>query len=293
MSEQEFGAILISGLVLGSLYALMASGLALIWSTLKVFNFAHGALVTLGAYLAWTVADGLHLGFAPALILGVLALSLLSLPFGALFVRPFIKRPKGDLLVVVATIAAASLIQNGAILIWGPGLKRLPEPGGGAVHVLGNVVASPQIVAIAAAPVLLLGLGLVLKYSVLGLAVRGVEQNRDFAQLLGVIPSRVYMVTIGVAVALAAFAGILLGSIRFVTPEMGSEPLLKAFVVVVFGGLSSLSGTFVAAYVIGLLEAVTTYYLGLYWSPVVIFGVLVVLMMARPEGLVTRREVTL
>jgi branched-chain amino acid transport system permease protein len=292
VSEQEFGAILISGLVLGSLYALMAAGLSLIWSTLKVFNFAHGALVALGAYAGWVVSDQLGVGFALTLILGVLIMAALSLPFGAIFVRPFITRPNGDLIVVVTTIAAATVIQNAVTLIWGTDLKRVPEPHLSSLHVLGNAVGPAQIVAIVAAPVLLIGVGLLLKFSNLGLAIRGVEQNRDFSQLLGVRPPLIYAVTIAIAVALAGFAGILLGSIRFVTPEMGTEPLLKAFVVVVFGGLTSLTGTAVSAYVIGLLEAVSTYYLGLYWSPVVIFGVLVVVMMIRPEGLITRREVT-
>lgn len=279
---------LVSGVVLGSLYALMASGLSLIWSTLRVFNFAHGALLMLGAYLTWTFTEELGAGLAVAAVAAIAAMVLVGAVAELLLIRPFIARPSGDLLVMVATLAAATIMQNGAQLIWGPRLKQLPEVSSGAVHVFGTAVGANQVAAVIVAPALLAAMAVFLRYARLGLAIRAVEQNRDFARLVAIDPRVVYMVTLGLASGLAATAGVLLGGIDFVTPTMGSDPLLKAFVVVAFGGLSSLTGTIAGAYVIGMLEAFSVYLFGLYWAPPLIFATMIVVMMIRPEGLVGR-----
>lgn len=282
-------SILVSGLVLGSLYVLMAGGLSLVWSTLRVFNFAHGALLTLSAYVGWRLAEegGLALGLA---VVGTVVVMVgVALVFEALVIRPFIARPQGDLLVMVATLAAATIIVNGVQLAFGPQLKQLPPVSERSWEFAGTAIGANQLAAVVAAPILMGAVAAMLRFTRLGLAIRAVEQNRDFARLTGVDPQTVYLVTVGIAVALAAVAGLLLGGIRFVTPTMGDDPLLKAFVVVVFGGLARLSGTILGAYVIGLLEAVSTYYAGLFWTPVIIFSVMIVVMLVRPEGLVARR----
>jgi branched-chain amino acid transport system permease protein len=283
----------VSGIVLGSLYALVASGLSLIWSTLKVFNFAHGALMMLGAYLTWTFTDEAGASLLVGALAAIAVMALGGVVAELLLIRPFIARPSGDLLVMVATLAAATMIQNGAQLIWGPRLKQLPEVGSGAVDVLGTSVGANQLAAVVVAPVLLAATAAFLRRARLGLAIRAVEQNRDFARLVAISPRTVYVVTLGLASGLAATAGVLLGGIQFVTPTMGSDPLLKAFVVVAFGGLASLRGTVAAAYVIGMLEAMSIYLLGLYWAPLVIFATMIAVMLVRPEGLVVRRRAAL
>ncbi len=282
-------SILVSGLVLGSLYVLMAGGLSLVWSTLRVFNFAHGALLTLSAYVGWRLAEegGLALGLA---VVGTVVVMVgVALVFEVLVIRPFIARPQGDLLVMVATLAAATIIVNGVQLAFGPQLKQLPPVSERSWEFAGTAIGANQLAAVVAAPILMGAVAAMLRFTRLGLAIRAVEQNRDFARLTGVDPQTVYLVTVAIAVALAAVAGLLLGGIRFVTPTMGDDPLLKAFVVVVFGGLARLSGTILGAYLIGLLEAVSTYYAGLFWTPVIIFSVMIVIMLVRPEGLVARR----
>ena len=135
------------------------------------------------------------------------------------------------------------------------------------MEVAGAVVQGTQLVTIVLAPLLVGLLALVLKRSGIGLTVRALEQNREHAQLLGIAPRRVYLFVVMAAVVLATVAGALLGSMQFISPGMGSDPLLRAFVVLAFGGAGSLAGTIAGAYAIGLLEAVTTYYFGLSWSP--------------------------
>jgi branched-chain amino acid transport system permease protein len=286
MSLEIVVAILVSGCVLGSLYALMAIGLALIWSTLRVFNFAHGAILTLGAFFVWTAVDRLELGLAGGVLVGLVAMIALSALFELAIVRPFIRRPQGDLLVMIATLAAANIIVSLIQLGWGAQLKQLPEVASGAVRFLDTSIGANQLAAVICAPLLIGLTAAMLRYTRFGLAIRAVEQNRDMARLVGISPQVVYGITIAIAVGLATIAGALLGGIDFVTPTMGNDPLLKAFVVVVFGGLAGLKGTMIGAYVIGLIEALSTYYIGLFWTPVVIFGVMVAIMIARPQGLV-------
>ncbi len=282
-------AVLVSGLVLGSLYALIASGLSLTWSTLGIFNFAHGAFMTLGAYLTWTGAVAWGWPLPVAILATVLATAIIALVFGAAFVRPFIARHQGALIVMVTTLAASTIATNAAQLGWGAQIKQLPTIFTGNVTLGPVVIGANQAVAIVAAPVLIGGLLLVLRFTRIGLAVRAVEQNREYARLVGIRPAVVYGVAIVTASLLAALAGILLGGISFITPTLGNDPLLKAFVVVIFGGLAKVSGAVVGAYTIGLLEAVSAYFFGLSWTPIILFTAMILVMLVRPEGLVSRR----
>jgi branched-chain amino acid transport system permease protein len=282
-------AIVVSGVVLGSLYALIAGGLSIIWSTLRVFNFAHGALLTLGAYVAWSAAKHLGWGALAIVVPTLAAMCVVGYAFERLFVRPFIRRPQGDLLVMVTTLAGAAIIVGIVQLIWGATPGQLPTVSTHSWRFLGTSIGANQLTAVILAPACLGGLALALRYTRVGLAIRAVEQNRDLARLVGIKPETVYVATILIAVSLATVAGILFGGIQFLTPAMGDDPLLKAFVVCVFGGLASLGGTVAGAYVVGMVEALATYYAGLFWTPVIIFSVMVVVMLVRPEGLVAIR----
>ncbi|GGL99041.1 branched-chain amino acid ABC transporter permease [Nakamurella endophytica] len=284
-----FAAILLSGLVLGSLYGLMASGLSLMWSTLGVFNFGHGVLLALGAYFAWTFTEQLDLPVALAAVLAVVVLAVVGVVYEIALVRPFIRRENGAMLVMVATLAVTALVQSVIQLLWGPQLRRVPQFTSASVSLSGATVSGNQLVALVAAPVLVGALFLVLKRSPIGIAVRALEQNRDHARLVGIRPAAVYVFVVVIACVLAAFAGVLLAGIQFMTPTMGDDPLLRAFVVLAFGGTASLGGTLAGAYLIGLLEAATTYFFGLSWSPVLLFLAMIVVLLLRPEGLIRQR----
>jgi branched-chain amino acid transport system permease protein len=280
-------AILVSGLVSGSLYALMASGLSLVWGTLGMFNFAHGALVMLGAYTAWYFSNSAGLG--GGLLLGILAAVVLIAVGGyilyVLLVKPYVGRPGADLIVIITTIAGATFLQNGVQVVFGPRYKQLERVLSGEVRFLNTAVGLQDIMVILITPTMLLLLALFLKRSKLGLAIRAVEQNYDSALLVGINAGQVYPLTFAVSAVLAAIAGVLLGGLFFIIPTMGSEPLLRAFIVVVFGGLGSLPGTVIASYLIGLIESISGFMLTLYWAPVVLFAVLILVLIVRPTGL--------
>jgi branched-chain amino acid transport system permease protein len=292
MTAETLAAILVSGMVSGSLYALMASGLSLVWGTLRMFNFAHGTLVMLGAYAAWYVSDslGLDLGLIVGIPAALVLLALLGVVLYWILVRPFITRPGADLVVIITTLAGATFLQNGAQEVFGPRYKQLDRVLKGQVELLNTAVGLQELLIIVATPTVLLALAYFLRRTKLGLAVRAVEQNHDSALLVGVNVGRVYPLVFAVSAALAALAGIMLGGLFFITPVMGSDPLLRAFIVVVFGGLGSLPGTVVGAYVIGLIEAIAVFFVGLYWAPVVLFIVLILVMILRPTGLMGGQE---
>lgn len=291
MSASSLVAIIVSGLTLGSIYALVSSGLSLMWSTLQVFNFGHGALLALGAYLGWTLSQRIG-NLALAIVIVLPLMFVISIFYQFCCIRPFIRRPQGDLLVMVSTLAAGTLIANVIQLFWGPASKSLPSIAEGVIRFGGASIGGNQAAIIVIAPVVMLATVVFLKYTRVGLAIRAVEQNREYARLLSIKPETVYLTVIGLAAMLAGLAGMLLGATQFIAPTMGNGPLLRAFAVVVFGGLATVQGTVYAAYLIGMLEAISTYFLGLFWTPVLILGVIVLVMVVRPEGLVARRART-
>jgi branched-chain amino acid transport system permease protein len=284
------GAIIVSGLVSGALYALVASGLSLVWGSLGVFNFAHGVLLMAGAYVAWWVSapEGLGLG----LPVGVLAALLFLVAAGTLLyfllVRPWIGRPNAELAVIMTTIAGSIFLQNLVLEVFGGRFKTIDQLVNGTVSIAGATIQAQNLLCIILAPLLLIGMWLFLTRNRTGLAIRAVAQNQEAAQLFGIGVERVYIITFAMSAVLAGVAGILLGGLFNISPDMGTDPLLRAFVVVVFGGLGSLPGTILGAYAVGMIEAFASYYIGIYWTPVVLFIVLISVLVVRPTGLMGR-----
>ena len=281
------GSIIVSGLVLGSLYALVAAGLSLVWGALGVFNFAHGVLIMIGAYVAWTVAspDALGAGIYVGLLASVIFMAVAGAVLYWVLVRPWIGKPEAELSVIMTTIAGAIFLENLSLLLFGGHLKDLDQLVSGTIEIAGTVIQAQNLLAILLAPALLGGLAIVLKRNKTGLAVRAIAQNRDAAMLLGIHVERVYVATFATGAVLAGVSGVMLGGLFNLSPSMGADPLLRAFIVVVFGGLGSLTGTILGAYVVGMIEALSSYYIGIYYTPVVLFVVLIIILTVRPTGL--------
>ena len=222
--------VLVSGIVLGSLYAMMATGLSLIWTTLGIFNFAHGVFMTFGAYVAWQVSTthGFGLGGAAGIALGVAALFGLGCLSEVLLVRRFLKRRDVVMVAVITTLAAAIFLENSIQLVWGPKLKQLPPLIEGNSRIIGVTISAHETLILVIAPVTLTVLWAFLKWTRLGSAIRAVGQNRELAALLGMNERALFGLAFGLSAGLAALAGILLGSRGFITPEMGNEPLVKS-----------------------------------------------------------------
>jgi branched-chain amino acid transport system permease protein len=284
MISAEVGEVIVSATVLGSLYALAATGLSLVWGTLRIFNFAYGAMMMAGAYVAWAVADRSG-SIIAGLAIAVVVLALLGVSLERVLVRPFLDRPGADVVVIITTLAGALLLQYGAQLIWGPRPKRLERVSEGQISIAGLSITGHEMIIILLAPAIMVALAVFLKHTRVGLSIRAVEQNPSSARLAGISIGKVYSLTFAISGMLAGVAGVMLGAIMFVTPSFGTEPLIRAFIVVLLGGIGSLSGTVLAAYLVGLTEAVVATYAGIYWTPVVLFLMLIVVLAVRPRGL--------
>ncbi|MGD9538766.1 MAG: branched-chain amino acid ABC transporter permease [Alphaproteobacteria bacterium] len=284
-------SVFLSGIVLGSLYAMMATGLSLVWTTLGIFNFAHGIFMALGALIAWQLGNDLGWGLGPAagLALGIAALIGIGFVAELILVRPFLARRDVVLIAVITTLSASIFFENGTLLIWGARYKQLDPLIEGKVGLLSTAISAHEVLIIAIAPLTLIALWLFLKFTRLGSAIRAVSQNRESALLMGMNVPLLYSSAFALSAGLAGLSGILLGSIRLITPALGNEPLVKSLIVAIFGGLGSLGGTIGAAYVIGLMEALGVFFIGLYWTPALLFGVMIVVLLVRPTGLFGRK----
>lgn len=286
-----FQSIFASGLVLASLYVLMAAGLALVWNTLGIFNFTHGALMAAAAYIAWSVADprGLDMGLAVGVIAALVAAAAMGYIVNMLLVAPFLGQKQIVLIAVMTTLSGAFFVENSALLLWGPRIKQLDKFVEGNVRIAGTAISGHEAIIIVLAPLLMLGLWAFLRFTWTGSAIRAVAQNKEFAELSGIRVARMYSITFAISAALAGLAGIMLGAIRFITPGLGGEPLLKAMIVVILGGLGSMPGTVLGAYLVGFGEAASTYYLGAYWTQAVLFTVFIAFLVLRPNGLLGKK----
>jgi len=287
-------SILVSGLVLGSLYALMAGGLSMIWTTLGIFNFTHGVSMTLGAYIAYEISHSIGqdwwIGFS--ILLALIIMVGVGGALEYLLIRPFYGRDDMMLVTIMTTLAGFTFLENGVLTIWGPRLKQLDALVSGNISYGLINMSWHELIIILTTPIILLLLFLVLDRSTIGRAIRAVGQNPKSAQLLGIPIKRIFLIAFGTATALAGLAGMLLAAIRLMTPTMGTDPLIKALIVVIFGGLGSLRGSIGAAYVIGLVEAMLVFTIGIYWTPSILFILMVFILLLRPQGLFGARPIS-
>lgn len=287
MSAQTLMSILTSGLMLGVLYALMAFGLAIVWTTLGIFNFAHGAFIAAGAYIAWQFSsvDAFGLGFWPALLASVLLMFGLGVLLQYLLIRPFERQAQMVLLTVITTLAGATIINSLLSIVWGPRAKQIASAFDGDLVWRLLRISWQELMMIAVVGATLLALAWFLLHTPLGRCMRAVAQNREAAQLMGLDVPRLYALTFGISAAIAGLAGVMIGSTRFMTPTMGDDPLQKALVVVILGGVARFTAPVYAAFLVGFAEAFLTYFVGLYWTPTLLFLGMIVVLVVKPEGL--------
>ena len=274
-----------SGVLYGSIYGLMALGLTLIWGALRMLNLAHGAMYLVGGYITWTLVAQVGIPIIPTLVLAVLGAGVAGLLLFMFFIRPLVSHPSRDSASMVATLGVSIAIESAALLIFGPQNKQMPAVIEGNL-LIGTVLISYQgLLVIVVALTSLLLMSAYLRYSRQGMAIRAVSQNMDAAKLMGIPTMAIFLTVMIISAALAGLAGVLLSSIFYIYPSSGFNPMIKALVVTIFGGLGSVPGTLYAAYLIGLLEAFLQVYLGGSWALPGLFLFMIVMLVIRPNGL--------
>ncbi|WP_194893322.1 branched-chain amino acid ABC transporter permease [Catenulispora pinisilvae] len=269
----------LTGLGLGALYFLIASGLSLIFGLMDVLNFAHGALVTAGAYAAWRLTG--HLPFAVAIAAAIATGAALAALIETVLIRPLYSRPKDQILVTVGLgLALPALVQG----IWGADARQLRAPRqlAGTVSVLGAKVPTDRFVLIAAAIVVLAALKLFLSRTRYGLVVRAGVEDRAMVTALGIDVRKAFTLVFAIGGALAGLAGAL-GGVYFgsVSPDQGTSLLVFGFVVVVIGGMGRTDGVALAAAAVGLIQQFTNYYAASGLGDFAAVAILAVVLLAR------------
>ena len=283
---------LANGVVLGSIYALSALGFTLIFGAARVVNFAYGELLMLGAFFSLTAMNWFSVPFFVALPLGMAAVAALSVLLYALTMRPLMRGSytslQGELQVILVTLGLLYILRDVAIKIWGTAPRQM-EMGISGIQMIGGVVMTNQrLVVIAIMAALVLCLYLLLYKTKIGKALRAIAQNREGALAIGLNTDRIIAFVFAVSGAMACAAGSLLGTLYAVEPGMGGTPLLKSFVIVIFGGLGSVPGAIVGGLAIGLIENLTGAYVSFALKDVFTFLLLIVVLLFRPTGLFGR-----
>ncbi|WP_053243812.1 branched-chain amino acid ABC transporter permease [Achromobacter sp. DMS1] len=277
----------VNGLIVGLLYLLMAVGFTLVFGVMRMVNFAHGEFYMLGAFGAYFLVSGAQLPFMAAVAItfaGALAGGAL-LEWGVL--KPF---RRDELNGMIATIGLAMILQNLALMFFGPDPLSMPPVAEGVTRLGKAVVPTARLyVVVFACAVLALLYGF-LRFSRPGRALRAVVEDMEIAAIQGIRSRLYYPLGFGLGAGLAAVAGALMAPLFSVSPFVGGAPLLKAFIVVILGGLGSIPGAAVAAMLLGLVESYASLLLAGSTADMLIFAIVMAMLVLRPKGLLGRGE---
>ncbi len=272
-----------NGIMLGSTYAIVALGLTLVFGILHIPNFAHGHLYMLGAYVSFFLMTLYGFGFWPALIASVVILGLIGIVVERVVYRPL--RDKPHINSFISAVGALMVLETSVIVFWGPQGRRIPNPYPGIVDVLGITMSYQRLLVILAAIVLIALLQIFIKKTTPGITIEAVAQNREGAMLVGVNVNWVSSLTFAISTGTAAAAACLVAPIFMITPTMGALLGMKAFVIVILGGLGSIPGAILGGYILGLLEAIGGGYFSAAYKDVYAFGALILILSIKPTGL--------
>jgi branched-chain amino acid transport system permease protein len=280
----------INGIVVGSLYVLVALGLTLIYGVLVQINFAHADIVTLGAFTAYFVthlfSGNYFAGIAAALIVG----GVLGWLVNTVIFAPLRERGS-ELLPLIATIGVSITLQNAMLVLLGPIPYAFDTPYSNNVIRFSGIFLTVQSVLIIVISTIAIGLLYAfMNFTFLGKALRAVSQDRDTAALMGINPNQLIMLTFVIASALAGMSGAMLGPVLVLTPFAGTTVIVKAFAIVIIGGFGNVEGTIIAGLIVGLIESYTTQFLDPGLIDIVVFALLLLTLVVRPTGLVAEKR---
>lgn len=277
--------LLVNGLLAGLIYVIMALGFTLIFGIMRIVNFAHGEFYMLGAVVVLFLFGSLGWPFFVAVAAAGLATAALGIVVERVLFRPLVGQ---ELPGMIMSLAVGIILQALALLGLGPAQQTVARPFTGTWDLAGAVVPWDRTVVAIGALAILVVFQLFLKFSRIGLAMQAVAQDRETASLMGVESSAIYASSFAIACLLAGLAGGLMAPIYTIGPYMGEVPMLKAFVVVILGGLGSLPGAVLGGLLIGLTESVLSTLVNATAALIASFVVVLLVVIARPSGLLGR-----
>jgi branched-chain amino acid transport system permease protein len=272
----------INGLILGSLYLLVALGLTLIFSIMGIINFAHGEFFMLGGFATFFLREYYGVNFFFSLLISMVIVAAFGVLIERMIFRPLRAEP---LNLLVISLGLSIVLQNLALIFWGPEEQSYLIGFQGVINVFGMVFSKERLVAFTISAILVAGLYLFIGRTKTGKALQAVAQDFEAAALQGININQINALTFGIGCALAAAAGSAMGPIFLVSPFMGMMPVVKAFIIIMLGGLGSVIGAVAGALILGIAESFGATYLGATFQNMVGFIILMSLLIFKPLGL--------
>jgi len=275
----------LNGVMLGLNYGLIALGLSLIFGIMGIVNFAHGEMYMLGGYVAYYLVGRFGFNFFTTIIAGVVIVGLLGALIEKTIFRPLTTRPKEAMTSLIAAVGLAWVLQMLAVICFGELDRNVPSAFKGIIHMGGVVITKERLATIIIALVLVLMLNLFLLRTRMGMAIRAVAQDKEAAALQGIQVSRISALSFGIGCALAGAAGVLMAPIFCVSPFLGGEVILKAFLVVILGGMGSIPGAMLGGLVLGFIESFGSLFFTVPTVSAITFVLIIIILIVRPQGL--------
>ncbi|HHX20125.1 MAG TPA: branched-chain amino acid ABC transporter permease [Clostridiaceae bacterium] len=287
----DFLSYLISGISLGSIYAIIALGYTMVYGIAKMLNFAHGDVIMVGGYMSFMATT--HFGWPPLLsvLFAMAVCTLLGIVIEQLAYKPLRSAPA--LAVLITAIGVSYFLQNAALLIWSANPKSFSSVVFlEALRLFDGrlIISGTTIVTIIVCLVIILILNTIVNKTKVGRAMRAVSEDKDAAQLMGVNVNKTISITFAIGSALAAIAGVLLCSAYpILMPTTGAMPGIKAFTAAVFGGIGSIPGAFLGGILLGIIEILGKAYISTQLSDAIVFAVLIIILLVKPTGLLGKK----
>ena len=286
-----FLANLINGISLGSVYAIIALGYTMVYGIAKMLNFAHGDVIMVGAYVAFTVISTMHLPIWAGVLLSILICTALGVAIEKIAYKP-LRNAGSPLAVLITAIGVSYFLQNLALLIFGSNTKSFSSIVGmeNVVFFKGQknelIITGETIITIICCIIIMICLTLFINKTKSGQAMLAVSEDKGAAQLMGINVNKTIALTFAIGSGLAAVAGVLLcSSYPSLSPYTGSMPGIKAFVAAVFGGIGSIPGALVGGILLGVIEILSKYYISSQLSDAIVFGMLIIVLLLKPTGI--------
>ena len=278
--------ILIYGAVTSAIYAMLAVGFTLIFGVARVLNLAHGSFYALGAYGAYVLTSIVGLPLWLAAILSVIGVAVFGVLVEKILIRPLRYSQLGVLMI---TLAIALVVEQTLFLTFGSEYRNVPAFVDTKINIGGVDVAGQRLLTLVVAGVSIAVLYLFIQRTRLGSAILAISQDADAAKYMGIPSDRIFSLVMAISAALAALAGIIAGPFLSVQPSMHLLPIVKAFAIVVVGGLGSIPGSILAAFMLGYAETIVAYEISTSWTEIVSVLATLLMLVFRPAGIFGKR----
>ena len=282
----SFLSYLINGVSLGSIYAIIALGYTMVYGIAKMLNFAHGDVIMIGAFVVLNALNVMNLPVIPAILVAVVGCTVLGVVIERVAYRP-LRNASSPLAVLITAIGVSYLLQNLALIIFGSQQKAYPSLIELSSFTIGGVtVDGISVLTLLMTALIMVVLSFFINKTKLGKAMRAVSEDKNAASLMGISVNRTITLTFAIGSALAAFASIFYGmSYVYIKPTTGAMPGIKAFTAAVFGGIGSIPGAMLGGILLGMIEQFSKTYISTLWADAIVFGVLVLVLVVKPTGL--------